>query len=110
MNYLKTIILLAAMTALFVGIGFMLGGPTGMLIAFAIALAMNAFAYWNSDRMVLSMYGAKEVDAHTAPDLYHMVEQLARGADLPMPKSMSSKLTSLTPLLPGAIRKTRRWR
>lgn len=86
MNYLKTTILLAGMTALFVGIGFMLGGPTGMLIAFGIALAMNAFAYWNSDRMVLKMYGATEVDARTAPDLYRMVEQLARRAQLPMPR------------------------
>jgi heat shock protein HtpX len=86
MNYFKTTLLLATMTVLFVGIGFLLGGPTGMLIAFAIALAMNAFAYWNSDRMVLSIYGAKKVDAQSAPDLYRMVQQLARRADLPMPK------------------------
>ena len=86
MNYFKTTLLLATMTVLFVGIGFLLGGPTGMLIAFAIALAMNAFSYWNSDRMVLSIYGAKKVDAQSAPDLYRMVQQLARRADLPMPK------------------------
>lgn len=89
MNYLKITFLLAGMTALFVGIGFLLGGPTGMLIAFAIALAMNAFAYWNSDRMVLKMYGATEVDARSAPELYRMVEQLARRAELPMPRVYS---------------------
>lgn len=86
MNYLKTAILLAGMTALFVGIGFMLGGPVGMLIALAIAVGMNVFAYWNSDRMMLSMYGATEVDARSAPGLYGTVEQLADRAGLPMPK------------------------
>lgn len=86
MNYLKTAILLAGMTALFVGIGFMLGGPTGMLIALAIAVGINVFAYWNSDRMMLSMYGATEVDARSAPGLYGTVEQLADRAGLPMPK------------------------
>jgi heat shock protein HtpX len=86
MNYLKTAILLAGMTALFIGIGFMLGGPTGMLIALAIAVGMNVFAYWNSDRMMLSMYGATEVDARSAPGLYGTVEQLADRAGLPMPK------------------------
>jgi heat shock protein HtpX len=86
MNYLKTAILLAGMTALFVGIGYLLGGPTGMLIALVVAVAMNAFAYWNSDRMVLSMYGAREVDARSAPSLYGTVEQLAARAGLPMPR------------------------
>ena len=86
MNYLKTTFLLSSMTALFVGIGFMLGGPTGMLIAFGIALAMNAFAYWNSDRMVLKMYGATEVDSRSAPELYRMVGQMAQQAGLPMPR------------------------
>ena len=74
------------MTALFVGIGFMLGGPTGLLIALAIAVGMNVFAYWNSDRIVLSMYGANQVDARTAPGLYDTVEQLAARGGLPMPK------------------------
>ena len=85
MNYLKTTFLLTSMTALFVGIGFMLGGPTGMLIAFGIALTMNAFAYWNSDRMVLKMYGATEVDSRSAPELHRMVGQMAQQAGLPMP-------------------------
>lgn len=86
MNYLKTATLLAGMTALFVGIGYMLGGPTGMLIALGVAVAMNAFAYWNSDRMVLSMFGAREVDARGAPSLYGTVEQLAARTGLPMPR------------------------
>ncbi len=61
MNYLRTAILLAGLTALFMGVGFLLGGQQGMLIAFAVALAMNAFSYWNADKMVLSMHGAREV-------------------------------------------------
>ncbi len=74
------------MTALFLGIGFLLGGTTGMAIAFVVALCMNGFAYWNSDKMVLRMYGAKQVDAQSAPDLYKMVQQLAQNAQMPMPK------------------------
>ena len=86
MSYLRTAILLAAMTALFMGVGFLIGGQSGMVIAFLVAAAMNLFAYWNSDKMVLRMYGAHEVDARSAPELYDMVSQLARAADLPMPK------------------------
>lgn len=86
MSTLRTFILLAAMTALFIGIGFMIGGEQGMIIAFAIAIAMNVFAYWNSDKMVLSMYGAKQVDRSNAPEFYGLVEDLARKAQLPMPK------------------------
>ena len=86
MNYLKTAILLAGMTALFCGVGYLIGGEGGMLLAFLFALAMNAFAYWNSDRVVLSMYNAHEVDAQSAPDLYGIVAQLADRAGLPMPR------------------------
>ncbi len=86
MNYFRTALLLAAMTGLFVAVGFFVGGQQGMLIAFAIACAMNVFAYWNSDKMVLRMYGAHEVDAHSAPDLHHMVARLAQRAGLPMPR------------------------
>jgi heat shock protein HtpX len=86
MSYFRTAILLAAMTALFMGIGFLLGGQTGMIIALLIAGGMNLFAYWNSDKMVLRMYGAREVDARSAPELYGMVRQLATNAGLPMPK------------------------
>jgi heat shock protein HtpX len=86
MGYVRTAMLLAAMTALFMGVGYLVGGQSGMLIAFFVAAAMNLFAYWNSDKMVLSMYGARQVDARSAPELYGMVEQLARQAGLPMPK------------------------
>jgi heat shock protein HtpX len=86
MNYARTAILLAAMTGLFLAIGFMLGGEAGMAIALLIAIAMNAFAYWNSDRMVLSMYGAKEVDERSGGAYYRIVAQLAERAELPMPR------------------------
>jgi heat shock protein HtpX len=86
MNYFKTGLLLAAMTALFGAVGFLIGGEAGMLIALAVAAAMNLFAYWNSDKMVLSMYGAREVDARTAPEFYGMIQHLAQRAGLPMPK------------------------
>jgi heat shock protein HtpX len=86
MNYFKTAILLAGMTALFMGVGFLIGGESGALLALLVAGGMNIFAYWNSDKMVLSMNGAQEVDAHTAPDLYNMVAELAGRAQLPMPR------------------------
>src|SRR5690606_3727582 len=73
-NFLKTTVLLAGMTALFIGVGYMIGGTSGMMIAFGVAVATNVFAYWNSDKMVLSMQGARPVDPRTAPDLYRMVE------------------------------------
>jgi heat shock protein HtpX len=86
MSYLRTAILLAALTALFMGIGYLLGGQGGMLIALLFAGGMNLFAYWNSGKMVLRMYGAREVDERSAPDLYAMVRQLAANAGLPMPR------------------------
>ena len=86
MNYMRTAILLAAMTGLFVGIGYLVGGTGGMLIAFGIACAMNLFAYWNSDKMLLRMYGAQEVDQNSASDLWQMVATLAQRANLPMPR------------------------
>ncbi len=86
MNYLRTAILLAGLTALFMGVGFLIGGQTGAMIALVVAAAMNLFSYWNSDRMVLSMHGAQEVDQSTAPDLVNMVAGLAERAGLPMPR------------------------
>jgi heat shock protein HtpX len=86
MNYLRTAVLLAGMTGLFLAIGFLIGGQSGMLIAFAIAAAMNLFAYWNSDKMVLRMYGAREVDETSAPTFYRTVAQLAQRAEIPMPR------------------------
>ena len=86
MNYFKTAMLLAGMTALFMAIGFMLGGGTGMLIALVVAAGMNLFSYWNSDRMLLGMYAAQEVDARSAPELYQMTAELAHRAGIPMPR------------------------
>jgi len=86
MNFARTALLLAAMTGLFLAIGYLLAGEGGLLIAFALALAMNGWAYWNSDRMVLRMHGAQLVTRASAPDLVGMVEELAKRASLPMPK------------------------
>lgn len=86
MNTLRTGILMAAMTGLFLAVGYLIGGGTGMLIALAVAVAMNAFAYWNADKMLLRMYGARQVDRRSAPALYGIVEQLADNAGLPMPR------------------------
>jgi heat shock protein HtpX len=86
MNYFRTALLLAGLTALFMGVGYLIGGGTGAMIALLIAAATNLFTYWNSDRMVLSMYGAHEVDANAAPDLVNLVAELARRAGLPMPR------------------------
>ncbi|MDT8345109.1 MAG: zinc metalloprotease HtpX [Thermohalobaculum sp.] len=85
MNYAKTALLLAAMTALFLGVGYMIGGTGGALLAFVFALGTNAFAYWNSDKMVLRMHNARPVSRQTAPELWAMVEELAARAGLPMP-------------------------
>src|SRR5947199_4866401 len=86
MNYLRTAMLLAGLTALFMGVGYLFGGAGGAMIALLIAAAMNLFTYWNSDRMVLSTYGAQEVDRAAAPELYDLVAQLASRAGLSMPR------------------------
>lgn len=86
MGMLRTSLLLAGLTGLFLALGWMIGGQTGMLIALVIALGTNIFAYWNSDQMVLRMYNAQEIDARSAPELYGLVEQLAGRAQLPMPR------------------------
>ncbi|MEO1169403.1 MAG: zinc metalloprotease HtpX [Pseudomonadota bacterium] len=86
MNQFKTLIMLAVMTALFMGVGLMLGGRMGMIIALVVAAGMNLFTYWNADKIVLRMHNAREVDAQSAPEFYRLVEQLAAKAQLPMPK------------------------
>ncbi|MGN6117997.1 MAG: zinc metalloprotease HtpX [Nitrobacter sp.] len=86
MSYFRTAILLAGLTGLFMGVGYLIGGASGAMIALVVAAATNIFAYWNSDRMVLSMYGAHEADARTAPDLHRLVAELAGRAGLPMPR------------------------
>jgi heat shock protein HtpX len=85
-NWLKTTLLMAAILALFGVVGAALGGAQGMLLALAIGGVMNFWAYWYSDRVVLSMYNAREVDEATAPQLYRSVRDLARSAGLPMPR------------------------
>src|SRR5262245_57641691 len=86
MNFARTALLLAAMTGLFLVVGYAIGGQGGMMIAFVIALATNLFAYWNADKLVLRMHGAQEVDAASAPQLHAIVAGLAQRAQLPMPR------------------------
>jgi heat shock protein HtpX len=86
MNGVKTAMLLAAMTALFMGVGYLVGGSGGAFVAFLAAAAMNLFTYWNADKMVLRMHHAQEVDARAAPELYALVAELAGRARLPVPK------------------------
>lgn len=85
-NWFKTTLLMAALTALFMLVGGALGGQTGMLIALFFAAGTNLWAYWSSDRMVLRMYNAQEVDEHSAPQLYRVVRELSERAGLPMPR------------------------
>ncbi len=85
-NLFKTAILMAAITALFMAIGSVLGGRQGMMIALVVALGMNFFSYWFSDKLVLKMYNAQEVDETSAPQFYRMVRELAERAALPMPR------------------------
>jgi heat shock protein HtpX len=86
MNGFKTTMLLAALTALFMALGFTLGGSRGAFIALVVAFGMNIFTFWNADKIVLRMHRARQVDAASAPEFYAMVEGLARRAALPMPK------------------------
>ena len=85
-NWLKTTVLMAAIVALFGAIGGYLGGANGMIMALIFGGAMNFFAYWFSDKMVLRMYNAQEVDETSAPQFYAMVRELAQRAGLPMPR------------------------
>ncbi|MET1754669.1 M48 family metalloprotease [Novosphingobium sp. RD2P27] len=86
MNGLKTTMLLAALTALFMALGYLLGGSGGALIALVVAGGMNLFTYWNADRIVLKLHDAREVDARSGSDLYGIVADLAQRARLPMPR------------------------
>jgi heat shock protein HtpX len=86
MNIIRTGLLMAALTALFLFVGFLIGGEAGMMIALLFATATNLLAYWNSDKALLRMYGARQVDESTSPDLVHTVRRLAGQAGLPMPK------------------------
>lgn len=86
MNQMKTGLLMAAMTALFLAIGYLLGRETGMVMALGFAVMTNLFAYWNADKMVLSMAGAREVSERESPEFHAMIARLAQNAGLPMPK------------------------
>lgn len=90
MNHLRTFILLAALTALFMGVGYLVGGPTGMAIALGVAVVMNAFAYWNADKLVLAHYKAQPVDpSHASPVVRAFAQdtlELASKAGMPAPK------------------------
>ena len=86
MNMLKTTMLLAGMTALFMALGYTLGGSGGAVIALLVAFGMNIFTFWNADKIVLKMHDAREVDINSAPEFYTMVRNLAQRAQLPMPK------------------------
>ena len=86
MNYLRTTILLAALTALFMAVGYLIGGGGGAVIALLIAAATNLFSYWNADKLVLSMHDAQEVDERSAPEFVAIVRELAQRAGLPMPR------------------------
>jgi heat shock protein HtpX len=86
MNTLKTVFLMTLMMVLFLFVGYLLGGSTGMTIAFIFSLMMNFGSYWFSDKIVLAMYRAKEVNRESAPKFYELVEELSRNANIPMPR------------------------
>ncbi len=94
MNYIKTCLLLTALTMLFVWIGGYFGGEIGAMYAFIFAFIINVGAYWFSDRIVLSMYGAKEINPEEAPEVYNIVRELSSNANLPMPKIYISSQNS----------------
>jgi heat shock protein HtpX len=85
-NMLKTAVLMAAITALFMAIGSFVGGRQGMIFALMLAVGLNFFSYWFSDKLVLKMYNAREVDETSAPQFYRMIQELAQKARLPMPR------------------------
>jgi heat shock protein HtpX len=86
MNYLRTAVLLAGLTALLMAVGFLIGGGEGAVIALVVAAATNLFSYWNADKLVLSMHDAQQVDERSAPELVAIVRELAQRAGLPMPR------------------------
>lgn len=87
MNQMKTAMLLAALTALFMGLGYMIGGGGGAIMALAVSAAMNLFAIWNADKLVLRMHNARPVDERTAPEFVGIVKRLSARAGLPMPRT-----------------------
>ncbi len=104
MNLARTCLLLAALTGLFLAVGYLVGGRSGATIALLFALATNLFAWWGSDAMVLRMHDARPVTRESAPQLYAMVERLAARAGLPTPAVYLIQSTSRTPSPPAAAR------
>ena len=104
MNYMRTAILLAGLTGLFMAVGYLIGGGSGAFIALIIAAGTNLFSYWNADKLVLSMHGAQEVDERSAPELVAIVRELAQRAGLPMPRVYL--MDNPTHSQPDEIRKT----
>ncbi len=86
MNGFKTVMLLAAMTALFMGVGYSFGGSGGAMVALVVAGGMNLFTFWNADKIVLRMHDAREVDARSCPEFVGLIRELADKAGLPMPR------------------------
>jgi heat shock protein HtpX len=86
LNYAKTALLLVMLTAILVGMGALIGGQAGVVVAFAAALVMNLLSFWNADKIVLRMHNAQEVDQSTAPELVGLVAELAQRAELPVPR------------------------
>jgi heat shock protein HtpX len=86
MNYLRTAVLLAGLTAIFMVVGYLIGGGAGAVIALIIAAVTNLLSYWNADKIVLSMHNAQEVDERSAPELVAIVREIARRANIPMPR------------------------
>ena len=109
MNYLRTAILLAGLTALFMAVGYLIGGAAGAAVAFIVAAATNLFSYWNSDKLVLSMHNAQEVDARSAPEFVAIVQGLAQHAGLPMPRVYLMDSPQPMRSLPDEIRNTRQF-
>ena len=103
MNTMKTMMLMAALTALFMVAGQSMGGQQGMMIALLIALGLNFFAYWNSDKMALAMNQAREVSPPEAPDLHALVAGLAERAGIPKPKKLNPASANIAPGMPSAI-------
>ena len=110
MNYLRTAILLAGLTALFMGVGYLIGGGSGAVIAFLVAAGMNLASYWNADKVVLAMHDAHEVDETTAPDLLHLVQDSPAAPACPCRVSISWTIRSPMRSQPDATPSTRRWR
>lgn len=86
LNAIRTTVLIAALTGVFMAVGLVVGGRSGMFIALGIALVTNVFAYWNADKLILRMQNARELSPRTAPDLFRMVEALSDRAGIPMPR------------------------